>query len=58
MQIFEKLPQIAGLRPIVKFCPNPRTTAPETFGGPPQQKNPACITRIFKGVWTSVKLAG
>ena len=44
MQIFEKLPQISGPRPVVKFCPDLRKTEPQTFGGPPQPENPACIT--------------
>ena len=40
MQIFEKFPQISGLCPIVKFCPNPPKTDPS------QQKNPAFISEV------------
>ena len=45
--IFEKLPQILGLYPIVKFRSDPRKSDPQTFGGPPQPKNPACIIVYF-----------
>ena len=39
MENFGKLPQISGVCPIVKFCPNPGKTDLEAFGGPSQQKN-------------------
>ena len=44
MHIFEKLLEILELCPIVKFRSSPRKIGPQTFGGPPQPKNPACIT--------------
>ena len=42
MQIFEKFPEISG--PNSKVLPRPSKNGPQTFGGLPQQKNPACIT--------------
>ena len=39
MQIFGKLPQISGLRSIVKFCPDPRKK-------PPPQKNLAATINL------------
>ena len=47
MHIFEKLPQTLGLCPIVNFRSDPRKSDPQTFGGPPQPKNPACITETY-----------
>ena len=42
MHIFEKLPQILGLCPIVKFRSTLEKSAPpQTFCGPPSPKNPA-----------------
>ena len=29
MKIFEKCPKISGIRPILKFCPDPRKTDPQ-----------------------------
>ena len=42
MHIFEKLPQILGLCPIVKFRSTlEKSDPPEHFLDPPQPKNPA-----------------
>ena len=38
MQFLEKLPQISGITLIVKVCPDPRQTDPQTFGGPLNRK--------------------
>ena len=38
MQTFVKLPQIEGLRSIVKVCPDSRTRTQQTFGGPLNRK--------------------
>ena len=46
MHIFEKLPQTLGVCPIVKFRSTLENRTPQTFGRPPQPKNPACITVI------------
>ena len=40
MHIFEKLSQILGLCPIVKFRSTLEKADPQTFCGPPQPKNP------------------
>ena len=45
MPIFEKLPQILGLCPLVKFRSTPeKSDPPKHFVDPPQAKNPAQIT--------------
>ena len=47
MHIFEKLPQILGLCPILKFRSTLQKSEPQTFRGPPQPKNPACFSVIL-----------
>ena len=49
MHIFEKLPLIFWALSNRKISFHPRKIEPpKTFGGPPQPKNPACITA---GAW-------
>ena len=65
MHIFEKLSQILGLSPIVKFRSDPRKIGPQTFGGPPQRKilhellfiNRSITSSYMDSIWVHTKSA-